>query len=128
MDLPDAVAIFIARALASSVVDALMRIAPHCKTSIDALLVRINQGAWLHGVFHEGLDRLLLHIGQQRDHHVPPTFTHPKDWRSFLRQGASTSFAFPSASTTFSTLALDDCGLPFMAGYHLGFVALDFVG
>jgi hypothetical protein len=70
----------------------------------------------------------LLHIGKQIDHHLPPALHHPKDGRSFLLQGASTSFAFESAPTTCSALALDHLWLFFMAGNHIGFVALHLIG
>ena len=43
----------------------------------------------IDGVFDERLDRLLLHIGQQIDHHLPTALHHPKDGRSFLLQGAT---------------------------------------
>ena len=82
----------------------------------------------MHGVFDERLDRLLLHMGEQMAHHVPPTLYHPKDGRFFLLQRATATFAFTSASTSLSALALDDCGVPFMAGCHLGFIALHLVG
>src|SRR6266851_6469305 len=59
---------------------------------------------------------------------LPPTLYHAKDRRLFLRQCATAGFAFTSASTALSALALDDCGLPFMAGAHVGFIALHLVG
>src|SRR4029453_1022143 len=128
MDFTKAIAIFIARKLASSVVDLLMVVAPSLQTGIDAVLVCINQCAWMKGAFDERLDRLLLHIGEQMDHHLPPALEHPKDGRFFLLQRATATFAFPSAATTLSALALDDFGLPFMAGDHIGFIALHLVG
>src|SRR5216683_8114811 len=73
MHFTKAVAIFIAGVLAPAMVDALMPIAPRLKTGINAVRIWVYQGACLHGVFHEGLDRLLLHIGQQMDHDLPPT-------------------------------------------------------
>jgi hypothetical protein len=61
------------------------------------------------------------------DHHLPTALHHPKDGRPFLLQGASTRFAFPSASTTWSALALDHLWLAFMAGNHIRFVALHLI-
>src|SRR6266568_456178 len=124
MDFTQAIAVFIARERTSSMVDTLMVVALSLQTGIDAVLVCINQCAWMHGVFDERLDRLLLHMGEQMAHHVPPTLYHPKDGRFFLLQRATATFAFTSASTPLSALALDDCGVPFMAGCHLGFIAL----
>jgi hypothetical protein len=84
MDFTNAIAIFIARELASSVVDLLMVVAPGLQTGLNAVLVRINQCAWMNGAFDERLDSLLPHIGEQMDHHLPPTLDHPKDGRFFL--------------------------------------------
>ncbi len=98
------------------------------QAGINAVLIRVNPCPWINGVFEEWLDRLLLHIGQQIDHHLPLTLNHPKDGRFFLLQRAPARFAFASASTAFSPLALDYFGLPFMAGHHIGFIALHLVG
>lgn len=65
MDFTKAIAVFITRKLASSVVDTLMVVAPRLQTGIDAVLVCINQCAWMNSVFDERLDCLLLHIGEQ---------------------------------------------------------------
>jgi hypothetical protein len=46
----------------------------------------------------------------------------------FLLQRATARFAFASASTACAPLALDDFGMPFMAGYHIGFITLHLVG
>jgi len=52
----------------------------------------------------------------------------PKTGGLSLLHGASTSFAFPSASTTCSALALDDLWLAFMASNHIRFVTLHLIG
>src|SRR5713101_6634854 len=57
-----------------------------------------------------------------------PTLDHPKDRRFFFLHRAAAGFAFASATTAFSSLALDDLWLSFMAGHHIGFIALDLVG
>jgi hypothetical protein len=77
--------------------------------------------------FDEGLNGLLFHIGKQIDHHLTTALHHPKDGRSFLLQGAPTSFAFESASTTLPALALDHLWLSFMASKHISFVALHLI-
>ncbi len=128
MDFTQAIAVFIARERTSSMVDTLMVVALSLQTGIDAVLVCIKQCAWMPGVFAERLDRLLLHMGEQMDHHVTPTLSHPKDGRFFRLQRATATCAFPSASTPVSALALDDVGWPFMAGCHIGLIALHLVG
>src|SRR5882762_10124187 len=126
---PDAaVANYIAGVLAPAMVDALMPIAPRLKMGIHAGRICVYQGACLNGVFHEGLDRFLLHIGQQMDHDLPPTLEHPKDRRFFFLHRAAAGCAFAATTTAFSSLALDDLWLSSMAGHHIGFIALDLVG
>src|SRR4029450_1183654 len=115
MDFAKAVAIFIASELAPSMVDTLMVISAGLQTGINAVLICIHPRTRDDRVFDEGFDGLLLHISQQMDHHLTTALHHPKDRGSFLRQGASTRFAFASASTTWSALALDHLWLSFMA-------------
>jgi len=79
------------------------------------------------GVFHEGLDGLLFHVGHQIDHDLTTALNHPKNWRPFFLQGPSASFAFEPALTSFSALALHYFRLSFMTRNHIGFVALHFV-
>src|SRR6266704_3225063 len=75
------VSIFIPGVLSSSMVNALMVVSPGMQASINAVLVRIHKCPWNNGVFDEGLNRLLLHIGHQIDHHLTATLNHPKDGR-----------------------------------------------
>src|SRR2546426_319278 len=100
------VAIFISRIFAPAMIDALMRIAPSLKTGINAVLIRVNQGSWINGVFDERLDGLLLDIGQQVDDHLSTTLNHAKDWRFFLLPRASAGFFFLSTPTGLLSPAL----------------------
>src|SRR5438128_6568436 len=117
------VAIFVSRKFTPSMVDMLMTVAPGLQTSI-AVLIHINQGPRNDGVLYERLDRLLLHIGQQLDDHLPAPLDHPKDRWSFFLQGAPATFAFASASPAVAALLLHHLRLSFMAGDHIGFFAL----
>ena len=127
MDFTKTVAIVIAGKLASSVVDPLMVVAPGLQTGINALRVRIHQCTGNDGVFDEGLDGLLLHIGHQLDRDLTTALHHPKDGWPFLLQGPSASFALEPTSTSLSALALHHLRLAFMTRNHIGFVALHFV-
>jgi hypothetical protein len=122
------VAIFISGELAPSMVDTLMVVSPRTQAGINVVLIRVHQCPWIHGVFDEWLDRLLLHVRQEIDYPLTATLNHPKDGWSFLLQGTASPFAFQSASTTFSLLALDHLWLTLMAGNHIGFIALDLIG
>src|SRR5215510_9620305 len=127
MDFTQAVAIFIASELSSSMIDTLMVVSPEPQAGINAIFIRVHKRIWHDGVFDEGLDRLLLHIGHQLDHYLTSPLNHPQDRRPLFFQGATTTFAFESASTSFSSLIFYYLRLAFMAGNHIGFVALHLV-
>src|SRR5262249_42580988 len=123
-----AVAIVIAGKLASPVVDTLMTVAPGLQTGIHAVLVYIHPCPWHDGGFDQGLDGRLLHVGQEINAQLTATLQHPKNGRSVLLQGATTSFTLEPASTPLALLVLDHLWLAFMASSHIGFVALHLVG
>jgi hypothetical protein len=100
------VTIFVLSEFASSVVDTLVAIAPRLPTGITAVSIRVNKCACNDGGFDEGLDRLLLYIGQQIEHYLPTTLHHAKDRGSFLLQSATTTGASELASPSFSPLVL----------------------
>src|SRR5262249_57118042 len=75
----------------------------------------------------ERLDRLLLHIGREIDHHLTTTLDHAKDGRPFLLQCAPTRFALEATSTPLSVLLPHHFRLALVAGNHVGFVAFNFV-
>ena len=127
MDFTKAVSIFIASELSSSMIDTLMVISPGPQAGINAVFIRVHKRSWNDGVLDEGLDRLLLHIGHQLDHYLTTPLHHPKDRWPFLLQCATTTLTFESASTSFSSLIFHYLRLAFMAGNHIGFVALHLV-
>ena len=106
MDFTHAVTIVITGEFASSMVHTLMAVSPALQTRINAVLIRLHQCTGHDGVFDEGLDGLLLHIGQQLAHDLTTALYHPKNgWPLFL-QGPAASFAFEPTSTSLSALAL----------------------
>src|SRR5215813_8055781 len=128
MHFTKAIPIFISRKFTPSMFDMLMTVAPGRQTGINAVLIRINQGSRNDGVLYKRLDRLLLHIGQQLDDHLTATLHHPKDGRSLFLPCAPATFAFESAAASFTALFHHHLRLAFLAGNHIGFVALYLVG
>src|SRR2546426_6666258 len=127
MDFTKAVSIFIAGVLALSMVHTLMLVSPCTQASINAVLIRINKRTRGNGLFDEWLNGLLLHISKHVDDHLTAPLNHAKDrWLLFL-QCASAIFAFESASTSCASFGLHHLRLAFMAGHHIGFVALHLV-
>ena len=105
-----------------------MVISPGRQAGINTVLIGIYTCSWNDGVFDEGLDRLLLHIVQEMDHHLPTTLHHAKDRRPLLRQCASAALALESALMSLSALILYHLWLSFMTSNHIGLVTLDLVG
>ena len=61
------VTIFISGIFAPAMIDALMHITPSLETGINAVFICVNMCPWSNALFDNGLDGLLLHIGQQID-------------------------------------------------------------
>jgi len=127
MDFTKAVSIFIASELSSSMIDTLMVVSPGPQAGINAVFICVHKRSWNDGVCDEGLERLLLHIGHQLEHYLTTPLNHLQDREPLFCQGATTTFAFASASTSFSSLIFHYLRLAFMAGNHIGFVALHLV-
>src|SRR3954463_13442684 len=89
MDLAETVAILIARVLPATVADCLVPIAPGRQTGIDVVLVGVDTGTLGHGGLDDRLNRLLLHVGQHAQHHLPATLDQAEDRRLVLRQRAA---------------------------------------
>src|SRR5919108_6049702 len=128
MDFTHAIAIFISCELTPTMVDMLMIVSPGLQTGINTVFIGVHTCPWNKSIFDQRLDRLVLHIGQEIDDHLPPALHHPKDRGPFLLQGATASFALQSASASFSTLVLHHLWLSLMASNHIGFVTLHLVG
>src|SRR4051812_27707190 len=89
MDLAETVAILIACVLPATVADRLVLIAPGRQTGVDVVLVGMDTGALGHGGLDDRLDRLLLHVGQHAQHHLPAALDQAEDRRLVLRQRAA---------------------------------------
>src|SRR5260370_6039696 len=119
-----AIAIVISSELTLTMVDMLMIVSPGRQTGINTVFIGIHTCPWNNSIFDQGLDRLLLHIGQEIDDHLTPALHHPKDRWPFLRQGATATFALQSASASLSILVLQLLRLSFMASNAISFSAL----
>src|SRR4051812_49493985 len=88
MDLAETVAVLIARVLPASVADRLVLIAPGRQTGVDIVLISVDTGALGHDGLDDRLDRLLLHVGQHAQPHLPAVLDQTEDRRLVLRQRA----------------------------------------
>src|SRR5215468_3647389 len=128
MHFTQAIAIVISSELTPSMVDMLMSVPPGLHTGINTVFICVHTSPWNNSLFDQGLDRLLLHIGQEIDDHLTTALHHPKDRWPFFLQGATATFALQSASASLSTLVLHHLWLSLMASNHIGFVTLHLVG
>src|SRR4029434_9980731 len=124
MHFTQTIAIVISSELTPSMVDMLMIVSPGLHTGIHTVFICVHTCPWHNSIFDQGLDRLLLHIGQEIDDHLTTALHHPKDRWPFLLQGASSTLPCASASTTFAALVLHHRWLSLMASNHIGFIAL----
>ena len=102
----------------------LMVISPSPQAGIHAVVIRVHTRIGNEGVCEDGLARLRLHLGPQIAHSLPPPLNPPQARGPLVCPGATTTFAFASASTSFSPLTSHYLRLAFLAGNHLGVVAL----
>jgi hypothetical protein len=93
VDFTKTVPILIARVFAFAVADRLVTIAPIRQFGVDVLFVGHHLRTWNNGLGDEGLNRLLLHIGQHLDHDLPATLEHPEDGRLLFLKRAAPAFA-----------------------------------
>src|SRR4051794_41969379 len=83
VDLAEAVAILVARILATSMADRLVLIAPGRQAGVDLVLVGADAGALGDDSLDDWLDCLLLHIGQHAHDDLPTPLDQAEDgWRS----------------------------------------------
>ena len=87
--LAEPVPVLVAGILAPGVADGLVPIAPGWQASIDAVFVRVDEGARGDRGGDDRLDRGLLHVGQHMQHHLAAALDQPEDWRLVLLQRAA---------------------------------------
>src|SRR3954463_3658330 len=104
----ESVAVIIAGVFALGMADGLVSVAPVFQTSIDVVLVGMDQGALGDGLLDDGLDCRLLDIGQHLEDDLPTALDQAQDRWFLLLQGAAIRGAFqptPPAPPLFSTSA-----------------------
>src|SRR5215471_2717998 len=67
MHFTHAIAIVIASELTPTMVDMLMSVPPGLHTGINTVFICVHTSPWNKSIFDQGLDRLLLHIGQENE-------------------------------------------------------------
>src|SRR3954449_122434 len=99
VDLAEAVAILVARILPATVADGLVPIAPGRQAGVDVVLVGVDASAFGDRGLDDRLDRLLLHVGQHAQHHLPAALDQAEDrWLILLQRTAARRSRQPAAA------------------------------
>jgi len=88
VDLAKPVPVLVAGLLAPGVADRFMPVAPGWQASIDAILVRVDEGARGDSGGDDRLDRGLLHVGQHAQHDLATALDQAENGRLVLVQRA----------------------------------------
>src|SRR5690348_15862455 len=94
----EAIAVLVARIFAAAVADGLVLVAPHRKTSVNAVLVGVDHRAFDDDFLNDRLDRFLLYIGQHPKNDLTIALDQAQDRRFILleRVTAARSFELPA--------------------------------
>src|SRR3954469_8231245 len=110
--LAEPVTIFVAGILTPGMADCLMLIAPGGQAGIDAILVRMDEGAQGNGGGDDRPDRALPHVGQPAQDHLPTPLDQAEDWGLVLFQRAPTRCALQLAAPPRAPLLATAVGWP----------------
>jgi len=108
VDLAEAVA----GILTSGVADRLMPLAPGWQASVDAILIRVDEGARGDRGRDDRLDRGLLHVGQHAQHDLSAALDQAEDRRLVLLQRAAARRACQPAAPSEPPLLATSSGCP----------------
>jgi len=109
VDLAKAVTVLVAGILAVPMADSLVPVAPGRQAGVDAILVRVDEGARGDSSGDDRLDRDLLHVGQHVQHDLAATLDQAENRRFVLFQRAAArrpcQLAAPSKPPLLATAA-----------------------
>src|SRR4051795_4144781 len=110
--LAEPVPVLVAGILTPGMADCLMLIAPGGQAGIDAILVRMDEGAQGNGGGDDRPDRDLPHVGQHAQDHLPTPLDNAEDWGLVLFRRAPTRCALQLAAPPRSPLLATAVGWP----------------
>jgi len=112
VDLAEAVPVLIAGVFAAPMADRLVPVAPSWQARVDAILVRVDEGARGDRGRDDRHDRGLPHVGQHAQDHLAATLDQPEDGRLVLRQRAAAWRPCQLATASESPLLATAAGCP----------------
>jgi hypothetical protein len=124
MHLMEAVAILVTSIFTSRVIDSLMTISPLLQAVIDTVLVSVDEAALGDEALDEGLNGLLLNVGEHLDDYFTVALQHPQNRRFLLLKRAPSTTPFEPASSSLAFLLSDRLRLSLMTRNDIHLVAL----
>jgi len=112
VDLAKAVAVLVAGILAAPVTNGFVPVAPGWQAGVDAIFVRVDEGAWGDSGADNRLDRGLLHVGQHAQHDLSAALDQAEDGRLALLQRAAARRACQPAAPSEPPLLATSSGCP----------------
>ncbi len=112
VDLAEPVTVLVAGVFAASMADRLVSVAPGGQARVDAILVRVDEGARGDRCLDDRLDRPLLHVGQHAQHHLAAALDQAEDGRLVLLQRAAARRACQPAPPSEPPLLATAAGWP----------------
>ena len=112
VDFAEAVAVFVASEFTSTVTNCVMAIAPSRQPVVDVIFVSHHSCPRGNRFSDDGLDGLLLDIGQHLDDDLAATLYHPEDGGLLFRERAAPALTFQSAAASGAPLFLTAAGWP----------------
>jgi hypothetical protein len=122
MDLAEPIAILISGILSLSMINSFMGVAPGFQLAIHAVFIGKNECTGLNGLTNDGLNGLLLDIGEHLNDHFPAPLDHAQNRRLFFVECASPWTAFQPSAASRSPLLKHRFGMPFVSGDDLHFI------
>ncbi len=110
--LAEAVTVLVASVFAAPMADRLVLVAPGGQARVDAVFVRVDEGARGDGGGDDRLDRGLLHVGQHAQHHLAAALDQAEDGQLVLRQRAAARRACQPATAPKPPLLATSSGWP----------------
>ncbi len=89
MNFIDAVSVFITSIFTAAVTDSMMFKTPRSQLVINTVFISMNLTSWIDVLLNERLYSGLLDIFQHPNDYRSTSLHHPKHWRFFLFQSAS---------------------------------------
>jgi hypothetical protein len=98
MHFTQAVAIVIPSVVALTVTHAFMPVAPLYQAAVAVVCIGVDARAWRHRGLDEGLDDLLLNVGQHPNDDIATTLDHSENRRLLACECPTPAFAFESST------------------------------